>query len=84
MSWATPAFSAVIQAIDYRFAFPSLPDHDGVIKERVKGAALIVIVKRGYPICHDGGVTWEDVPPVIMKRGLSCLSRSVVTSDGLR
>lgn len=47
MSWATPAFSAVIQAIDYRFAFPSLPDHDGVIMERVKGAALMVIMNRG-------------------------------------
>lgn len=47
MSWATPAFSAVIQAIDYRFAFPSLPDHDGVTMERVKGAALMVIMNRG-------------------------------------
>lgn len=58
MSWATPVFSAEFPAVDYRLAFPSLPDH--------------------------GGVTWEDVPPVIMKRGLSCLSRSVMTPDGLR
>lgn len=47
MSWATPAFSAVIQAIDYRFAFPSLPDHDGITMERVKGATLMDIMNRG-------------------------------------
>lgn len=47
MSWATPVFSAVIQAIDYRFAFPSLPDHGGMTMERDKGAALMVIMNRG-------------------------------------
>lgn len=84
MSWATPVFNAEFPAVDYRFAFPSLPGHGGVTMERDKGAALIVIVKRGCPICHDGGVTWEDVPPAIMTRGLSCLSRSVMTPEGLR
>lgn len=47
MSRATPAFSAVIRAMGYRFAFPSLPDHGGMTMERDKGAALMDIMNRG-------------------------------------
>ena len=84
MSWATPAFSAVIRAMDYRFAFPSLPDHGGMTMERDKGAALMAIMTRGLSYLSRWRRDMGDVPPVIMKRGLSCLSRSVMTPDGLR
>lgn len=47
MAWATPVFSAEFPAVDYRLAFPSLPDHGGVTMERDKGAALMVIMNRG-------------------------------------
>ena len=57
MSWATPVLSAEFPAVDYRFAFPSLPDHGGVTRERDKESALMAIMTRGCPSCHDGGVT---------------------------
>ena len=62
MSWATPVLSAVFPAVDYRFAFPSLPDHGGVTRERDKESALMDIMTRGCPSCHDGGVTWRGCP----------------------
>lgn len=47
MSWATPVFSAEFPAVDYRLAFPSLPDHGGMTMERDKGATLMDIMNRG-------------------------------------
>lgn len=47
MSWATPVLSAEFPAVDYRFAFPSLPDHGGVTRERDKESALTAIMTRG-------------------------------------
>lgn len=44
----------------------------------------MVIMNRGLSYLSRWRRDMGDVPPVIMKRGLSCLSRSVMTPDGLR